>query len=57
MKKIGFIMLFIGFMSLMTGIYISPHWTITGIVMAVVGGGVMGSSTYFFVEIKKSSHS
>lgn len=50
-------MFFVGFISLMAGIYMSPRWTTTGVIMAVAGGGVMGGSTYFFVEIKKNSHS
>lgn len=57
MKKIGVIMFFIGFISLMTGIYISTHWTITGTVMGVAGGMVMGWSTYFFIKIKTSNYS
>lgn len=57
MKKIGIIMFFVGFISLMAGIYMSPYWIITGVTMVVLGGGVMGGSTYFFLGTKKNSQS
>lgn len=50
-------MFFVGFISLMAGIYMSPYWIITGVTMVVLGGGVMGGSTYFFLGTKKNSQS
>jgi hypothetical protein len=55
--KIGYILLFFGLVMLMAGIYLSMYWGIIGVLMAVIGGGVLGSSTYFFVATKKNNHS
>ncbi len=48
-------MLLIGLILFIVGVYISPNWTITGTAMGVIGGLVMGSSTYFFIKINKNN--
>ncbi|MDS9470929.1 hypothetical protein [Sporosarcina pasteurii] len=53
------ILFFVGLVLLMAGIYLSTLlstvWIIIGTLMAVIGGGVMGVSTYFLGSIKKNS--
>lgn len=55
--KVGNILFFVGLAMLMSGLYLSLHWTILGLLMVVIGGWVMGSSAYFFIEIKKNNDS
>jgi len=50
--KIGYIQFLTGLVMFMTGIYLSMNWSVIGILMAVIGGGVLGSSTYFIVANK-----
>lgn len=57
MKKKGIIMALIGFILFLSGIYISTHWVVIGVIMAVGGGSLMGGSTYFLVDVKKNSQS
>ncbi|WNB90952.1 hypothetical protein [Bacillus sp. NEB1478] len=45
-------MLFIGLILFMVGIYISTSWTVIGTLMAIIGGFVMGSSSYFLAAKK-----
>lgn len=55
--KIGSMFLGIGLVLLIAGIYISSllnsGWVIIGTFMAVIGGSLMGLSTYFFSRQKR----
>lgn len=48
----GHILFFTGLVMFMAGIYLSMNWGVIGTLMAVIGGGVMGSSTYFIATKK-----
>ncbi|REB05153.1 hypothetical protein DVB69_15420 [Sporosarcina sp. BI001-red] len=59
MKK-GILLFFIGFVLLMAGIFVSTllstGWIISGTLIAIIGGGLMGMSSYFFVSRGRSIH-
>lgn len=50
----------VGLVIFMLGIYFSTllttGWIITGTLMAVIGGGIMGISTYFLSKTKKNNY-
>ncbi|WP_170169045.1 hypothetical protein [Mesobacillus subterraneus] len=52
MKK-GFTVFFIGLIMYMAGIYLSTIWTAPGAALGVLGGILMGASTYFYVMNRK----
>ncbi|MCD1162888.1 hypothetical protein NGI46_28480 [Peribacillus butanolivorans] len=52
MKK-GMTLFFIGLVMFMLGIYLSTQWAGIGTLIGIVGGFIMGSSTYF-LAIKKA---
>ncbi|WP_404455155.1 hypothetical protein [Oceanobacillus kapialis] len=56
MKKVKFLF-FAGLFLLMLGIYISTflltHWVIIGTILAILGGFLMGGSSYFLPKTKK----
>lgn len=57
MKGKSFIMALIGFILFLSGIYISTHWIVIGVIMAVGGGFLMSGSTYFLVDVRKNGQS
>lgn len=57
MKGKSFIMALIGFILFLSGICISTHWIVIGVIMAVGGGFLMGGSTYFLIDVRKNGQS
>lgn len=46
MRK-GNILFFVGLFTYLSGIYLSTLWVILGVAIGVLGGLIMGASTYF----------
>lgn len=43
-----------GLIMYMAGIYLSAIWTIIGAAIGVLGGMLMGASTYFYITKRKN---
>lgn len=50
--NIGRILLIFGLLMLMAGIYISSNWTVLGSIIGIIGGLVLGLSTFFFINAR-----
>lgn len=48
--NIGRILLIVGLLMLMAGIYISSNWTVLGSIIGISGGLVLGFSTFYFIK-------
>ncbi|VDG98587.1 Uncharacterised protein [Lysinibacillus sphaericus] len=59
MKK-GILLFSIGLVLFMVGMFVatllSTGWIITGTIMTVVGGGLIGISPYFIVSTSRNTH-
>ena len=52
MKKV-IILSLVGLFVFMLGIYLSTHWIIVGTLLAILGGFLMGGSSFFLPKGKK----
>lgn len=48
--NIGRILLIVGLLMLMAGIYISSNWTVLGSIIGISGGLILGLSTFYFIK-------
>ncbi|MED3960997.1 hypothetical protein NQZ71_24870 (plasmid) [Niallia taxi] len=48
--NIGRILLIIGLLMFLAGIYISSNWTVLGSIIGITGGLVLGLSTFYFIK-------
>lgn len=59
MKK-GILLFSIGLVLFMVGMFVatllSTGWIITGTIMTVIGGGLIGISSYFIVSTSRNTH-
>ena len=51
MKK-GTVLFLLGLVMFMVGVYLSTQWILIGSILAVLGSGILGSSTYFLAMKK-----
>ncbi|MDW0109690.1 hypothetical protein [Sporosarcina aquimarina] len=58
--KLGIILFISGIVLFCTGIFfstlLSTGWIVVGSLMALIGGGLLGISTHFFVSSRKTGH-
>ncbi|WP_185762992.1 hypothetical protein [Niallia circulans] len=49
----GRILLIIGCLMFLVGIYISSDWTVFGSILGITGGLLLGLSTHFFIKARQ----
>lgn len=50
--NIGRILLIVGLLMFLMGVYISSNWTVLGSIIGITGGLVLGLSTFFFIKAR-----
>lgn len=50
----GMLLFTLGLIMYMAGIYLSAKWTAVGAAIGVLGGALMGASTFFYITKRKN---